>query len=258
LKEAGMKKFWQRMALIGASCALCQATDTFAEEPESYTYSSFQMNDKALTLELEVHPHLLQQARVLRDRDGDGQMSQLEFDESKAAILQYVRQKLSVTLNERTLQADSAAIMYRFENSSPTPNRIYVTCWYALLLKPYQLILRNEMFQELTERSRNYGVLSDGRKNADFAFRSAADKASSHVEVEFRVNGEWQLLPQNANGMSPAAFWGIAGCCGLVILAVVAQIRKNLKRRARHHKRKPRSPSIAAAREHLQYEQIMN
>lgn len=253
-----MNKFWQRMALIGASCALCQASDILAEEPESYTYSSFQMNDKALTLELEVHPHLLHQARVLRDRDGDGQMSQLEFDESKAAILQYVREKLSVTLNERALQADSAAIMYRFENSSPAPNRIYVTCRYALLLKPYQLVLRNEMFQELTERSRNYGVLSDGKKNADFAFRSAADKASSRVEVEFSPNGEWQLLQQNANRMSPAAFWGIAGCCGLLILAVVAQVRKNLKRRARHHNRKQRSPSIAAAREHLQYEQILN
>jgi hypothetical protein len=237
---------------------LWQGSNVFAEEPETYTYSSFQLTGNALMLELEIHPHLLQQARVLRDRDGDGQMSQLEFDESKSAIVQYVQQKLSVKLNARMLHADSAAITYRFENSSPSPNRIYVTCWYAVLLKPYQLILRNEMFQELTERSRNYGVLSDGKKTADFAFRSRADKASSPVEVEFFPNGGWQLKEQNANGMSPMAFWGIAGGCGLLILAVAAQIRKHLKHRARHRKRKPHSPSISAAREHLQYEQILN
>ncbi|MGH7495919.1 MAG: hypothetical protein ACREOO_26485 [bacterium] len=250
-----MSNFCKKMAFIGASWVLWPGSNLFAEEPETYTYSNFQMHDKALTLELEIHPHLLQQARVLRDRDGDGQMSQLEFDESKTAIVHYVQQKLSVMLNERMLHADSAAITYRFENSSPSPNRIYVTCRYALLLKPAQLVLRNEMFQELTERSRNYGVLSDGRKNADFAFRSRVDKVSSPVEVEFFANGEWQLLDQNASDMSPAVYWGIAGCSGLLILAVAALIRKNSKRRSRHHKRKPRSPSISAAREHLQYEQ---
>ena len=250
-----MNTFCKKLLFIGASWVLWPGSNLFAGEPETYTYSNFQMHEKALTLELEIHPHLLQQARVLRDRDGDGQMSQLEFDESKDAIVHYVQQKLSVLLNERMLHADSAAITYRFEDSSPSPHRIYVTCRYALLLKPRQLVLRNEMFQELTERSRNYGVLSDGRKNTDFAFRSRMDKASSPVQVEFSATGEWQLMEQTTSGMSPAAYWGIAGCSGLLILAVAAWIRKNAKRRTRRHKRKPRSPSISAAREHLQYEQ---
>ncbi len=253
-----MKRTWKRIALISANCVLLQAANIFAQDPGVYTYSSFQMTGKALTLELEIDPHLLQQARVLRDRDGDGQMSQLEFDESKAAILQYVQQKIGIAINERALRADSAAITYRFEDTAPAPNRIYATCWYALLLKPYQLVLRNEMFQELAERSRNYGMLADGKKTADFEFRSTADKASEPIEIEFSSTGDWQLLQTDPEAMSPALIWGLAGCSGSLILAVIALARKKLKRRSRHHKRKRRSPSIAAAREHLQYEQALN
>lgn len=250
-----MKDIWKRIALLSAcGLLLLPAAGIGSQEPGAYTYSSFQLTGKALTLELEIDPHLLRQARVLRDRDGDGQMSQLEFGESKTAILQYVQQKIGVTLNERALRADSAAITYRFADTAPAPSRIYITCYYALLLKPERMVLSNEMFQELAERSRNYGMLAEGKKIADFEFRSTAEKSSEAVVIEFSPSGEWRLLETGAHAMSPAALWGIAGGIGLALLAALAQARKIIKR-ARPRKRKRRSPSIAAAREHLQYEQ---
>jgi hypothetical protein len=253
-----MSKIWKKTALLGACCALLHTPNVWADESDSYTYSSFQMNENALKLDLEIHPHLLQQARVLRDLDGDGQMSQLEFDESKAAILQYVQQKIGIVLNERILRADSAAITFRFENSSPVPNRIEVTCRYALLLKPAHLLLRNEMFQELSERSRNYGVLSDGAKTVDFEFRATSRKISTPVAIEFSSTRDWQLLQNDADAVNPTVFWGIAGGSGLLVLAVAARVRKTLQHRTRHQRRKRRSPSIATAKEHLKYEHVLN
>ena len=254
-----MNKSRRRAALKSASCALLllAVPAVFASEAETYTYSNFQMSGKALTLELEIHPHLLQQARVLRDRDGDGQMSQLEFEESRDAIEQYFQQKIAITINERVLRADSAAIVYRFADSAAVSSRIYVTCWFALLLKPQQLVLNNEMFQELSERSRSYGALADGKRVADFEFRAVSAKASAPIEIEFSSSGDWHLQQPDAAGLSPAAFWSLAGGSGLLLIAAAAYVRKILKRRSRHRHRRRRSRSIAAAREHLQDVQVL-
>ncbi|MEK7728323.1 MAG: hypothetical protein AAB354_07895 [candidate division KSB1 bacterium] len=208
-----------------------------ANEPNSFTHTNAYLTPERLTLEVEVLPHMLQQARVLRDRDG--KMSQAEFDLAKAEILAYAQPRLGVRLNARSLRADSAAVIYRFQETAAAPSCIYITCWYALLLQPEHLQIRNDMFQELAARHRNYGTIANGKLSVDFEFPANAPE-NEGAQFELAAN---KIVWLNANDKlsSPALLWLGAGVGGLVLLAGMAYLRKLARRRARRQKRTQRA-----------------
>lgn len=222
-----------------ASAALFEA---HANEPNSFTHTSAYLTHERLTLEIEVLPHMLQQAQVLRDLDGDGIMSQAEFDQAKAEILVYVQQHLGVTLNGRSLRADSAAVRYRFQESANAPSRLYITNWYALLLKPEHLQLRNDMFCELRAEQRNYGTITNGEQSVDFEFPT---NALENEGAQFELAADQIVwLNPNDNLSSPALLWLGAGVGGLALLAGTAYLRKLARRHARRQKRKERATIV--------------
>ncbi|NUO81046.1 hypothetical protein HUU05_13285, partial [candidate division KSB1 bacterium] len=199
-----------------------------------------------LTLDLEILPHMLQQAHVLRDLDGDGQMSQAELGEAKAAILRYVQEHVGITVNQRALRADSAAVMYRLQDAVSAPTRVYVTCWYALLLKPEHLRLRNEMFQAFAATHKNYGTITSGKQVVDFEFPTEAAFTGPGVEFKiFAHDVEW--INDAATSYSPALIWLTAGCSGLLALGMIARFRKLARRRARRSKRMQHTSTVAVS-----------
>ncbi len=234
------KKIWSALLAI----SLFGAAPTYAKESGSFTHTSARLTAERLTLEIEALPHMLQKAQVLRDLDGSGQMSQAEFDHAKAEILSYAQKHLGVTLNARALRADSAAVRYRFQEASAAPTRIYVTCSYALLLKPEHLLVRNDMFQELAAAHKNYGTITNGNQSIDFEFPL---NTSAPEGAEFALtSGTLELIASGATWYSPAMLWLGAGIGGLALLAVIAYFRKWARRHARRQKRKQRAaPAIA-------------
>lgn len=236
-----MKKLIWRTA-IALNLLSAALFDANANEPNSFTHTSAYLTYERLTLEIEVLPHMLQQVQVLRDLDGDGKMSQAEFDQAKAEILVYVQKHIGVTLNARSLRADSAAVMYRFHESANAPSRLYITNWYALLLKPEHLHLRNGMFLELNTEHRNYGTITNGKQSVDFEFPANA-REEEGAQFQLAANQIVWLNP-NDNLSSPALLWLGAGVCGLALLAGTAYLRKLARRHARRQKRKERAAIV--------------
>lgn len=243
-----MKKIiWSKLILLSLPNLILLATAAHANETPSFTHTSAQLTREHLTLELEVLPHMLQKAQVLRDLDDNGQMSREEFDHAKAGILNYVQEHISVTLNARVLRADSAAVLYRIAKAAAAPSRIYITCWYALLLKPEHLRLDNRMFSQFAETHKNYGTITHGNQTVDFEFPLVA--RSEHDGVEFALTaGNVMLLHSGTTLYSPALIWFAAGGGGLVLLGLLAYFRKLARCRTRHQKRTHRATTTAVSR----------
>ncbi len=220
--------------------SLCSVSALYGQisKAESFTHMNAQLDAEKLTLEIEAQPHMLQKAQILHDLDSDGKMSQSEFESARTQILNYAQKHLRVTLNERELNADSATVTYRFHEQSHMPARLYITCSYALLLRPEHLVLRNEMFAELQETHQNYGTFTSGKQIIDFVFPSRfAEVRGAEFEI---ASGIVRWINHEANLHSPALLWLGAGLGGLVLFAGMAYARKQARRHARRQKRKQR------------------
>ncbi len=238
------KTLWRKIAMPGLLALNVLNAPAFADVPASFSHTNVQLTREHLTLDLEILPHMLQQANVLRDLDGDGQMRQAEFDHARTAILKYVQERFGLIVNQRALRTDSVAITYRFHDDAATPMRINLACRYALLLKPEHLRLRNSMFQEFAATHRNYGTITNGVQTVDFEFPAAVTRAA----VEFTISGNAiALIDDKPVLFSPAMIWLVAGCVGLLVLGVTAHMRKLARRRARRAKRNPRATGEAAS-----------
>lgn len=228
------KSIWNH--LFALSLSSVSALYGQASTSESFTHMNAQLGVEKLTLEIEVLPHMLQKAEVLRDIDGDGKISPDEFERARAPILNYAQKHLGVTLNARELNADSATVTYRLHEHLPA--RLYITRSYGLLLRPEHLALRNEMFEELHEAHRNYGTLTSGKQILDFAFPTRfAEVKDAEFEI---VSGTVRWINHDANLHSPAMLWLGAGLSGLLLFAGMAYARKQARRHARRQKRKQR------------------
>lgn len=236
------KKICRTFALPGLLALSSLNASAFADEPVSFSHTNVQLSREHLTLDLEILPHMLQQANVLRDLDGDGQMSQAELDHAKTAILSYVRERVGITLNQRALKTDSASITYRLQDAAAAPSRIYVTCSYALLLKPEHLCLRNNMLQEFAATHKNYGTITNGKQTVDF------ELPSETATAEFEISGNGITLINNAPVFfSSTLKWLATGGGGLFALGLIAYLRKLARRRARRAKRAQRTSTSTSA-----------
>lgn len=214
-------------------------------QPESFTHTNARLEAGHLTLEVEVLPHMLQKARLLNDLASEGRTDQKELENTRANILRYMQERLGVVLNGRNLSADSVSVAFRFGEQSNAPKQIFVTCWYALLLRPEQLQLRNEMFYELGAAHRNFGTITSEKQMIDFEFPSRSPEARG-AEFELAAGGiKWR----NANTKlhSPAILWLGAGLGGLVLFGGMAYARKLARRYARRQRRKQREAAGLSA-----------
>lgn len=223
-------------------------------QTEFFTHTNARLEAEHLILEVEVLPHVLQKARLLHERASNDEMSQNEFEGARANILQYAEARLGVVLNGRNLRADSAAVTFRFQEQPNAPKQIFITCWYALLLRPEHLHVRNEMFQELDETHRNFGTMTCGKQVIDFEFPSRSQEARA---AEFEVStGGIKWLNANTNLHSPAILWLGAGLGGLILFGGLAYARKLARHHARRQRRKQReaagihSTTVRTSRRH--------
>jgi len=242
LRES-MKRISWTIAIV--ACMILSSARLFAQDGVPLSiHSTYSLNPNCLTLEVDLPPEALLRAGLIEDSDADGKISLHELHQSHQAVLSHLERKLSVWLNGRNLKSDSSFITYKFLSGEELPERVVVSCRFAVLLKPGHFELRNELVDPNDLIARNEGTFQHAGQTVSFEFRHNSNGVVPPVNLE--ISGtQMSLIPVSDGTLQPALIWLAAGLGGLALFGTASRVRRKLARRAQKKKMaQPRTANL--------------
>lgn len=218
---------------IFLAAALCGSLAAHAGETESIfdAKTKVRLVKDGLWLEAEISPRALLAALPHCDRNQDQRLDEDELSQSHGEILNYFATKVHLAAADKKLHADSTYFAFRSPAApAALPDRFYIYHWYAMLRRPEEVKVHNELFVELHHACRHEGAFISGEQRLQFDFVDENGVATSTKAFQIASTGEVSLREDKGDTLQAGYVWAGLGLFGFVFFRLASAARNKWSR----------------------------